>query len=128
MAESNNCIFCQKHYKDEDVLFNGRLWRAVLDGYPVSNGHTLIISQRHAETYFDLTEIEKLSLHHAIEIVKRKLDDMYHPNGYNIGANCGAAAGQTIPHCHIHIIPRYNGDVENPRGGVRGVIPSKKEY
>jgi diadenosine tetraphosphate (Ap4A) HIT family hydrolase len=64
----------------------------------------------------------------AIKVVKAILDARYKPNGYNIGANCGEAAGQTVPHCHIHIIPRYNRDVENPRGGVRGVIPTKQNY
>jgi diadenosine tetraphosphate (Ap4A) HIT family hydrolase len=67
-------------------------------------------------------------LHYAIENVKKILDERYHPQGYNIGINCGEVAGQTIHHCHIHIIPRYEGDVENPRGGVRGVIPSKQNY
>lgn len=122
----DNCIFCNKDTKD--VIYENKTWMAVMDGYPVSEGHTLLIPKRHAETYFDLTEFEMLSLHIAIKNVKNKLDEKYHPDGYNIGMNCGTAAGQTVMHCHVHIIPRYNGDVENPRGGVRGVIPSKQNY
>ena len=121
------CIFCEKQ-NDDRVLFDRLVWKAVLDAYPVSEGHTLIIPKEHVETYFDLSDSQKESLHYAIEDVKRILDEKYHPQGYNIGINCGVVAGQTIPHCHIHIIPRYEGDVENPRGGVRGVIPFKQNY
>lgn len=121
------CIFCEKQREDK-VLFDRLIWKAVLDEYPVSEGHTLIIPKAHVETYFDLSDSQKESLHYAIEEVKRILDERYHPQGYNIGINCGVVAGQTIPHCHIHIIPRYEGDVENPRGGVRGVIPSRMSY
>jgi len=121
------CVFCQKQ-KEEKILFDRLVWKAVLDEYPVSEGHTLIIPKEHVKTYFDLSDSQKESLHYAIEEVKRILDDRYHPQGYNIGINCGEVAGQTIPHCHIHIIPRYEGDVENPRGGVRGCIPSRMSY
>lgn len=123
----DNCVFCQ-HCDDMKIIYKGKVWTAILDGYPVSEGHTLIIPNRHVETYFELTEFEMLSLHMAIKSVKNTLDEMYHPDGYNIGMNCGTAAGQTVMHCHIHVIPRYNGDVDNPRGGVRGVIPAKKDY
>lgn len=123
----NDCVFCNKD-ENRKVIYEGKVWIAVMDGYPVSEGHTLLIPKRHVETYFELNEFEMLSLHLAIKKVKEKLDEMYHPDGYNIGMNCGTAAGQTVMHCHVHVIPRYNGDVENPRGGVRGVIPSKKEY
>lgn len=121
------CIFCNGFDKDR-VLFDRLTWMAVLDGYPVTEGHTLIIPKEHVETYFDLSDTQKESLHYAIEEVKRILDERYHPQGYNIGINCGTVAGQTIPHCHIHVIPRYEGDCENPRGGVRGVIPNKQAY
>lgn len=126
-VDKEECIFCSNETQ-ERAIYNSRMWFAVMDGFPVSEGHTLIISKRHAETYFDLTEFEKLSLHMAIDKVKKILDEKYSPNGYNIGINCGTTAGQTIPHCHVHIIPRYKGDVENPRGGVRGVIPHKQNY
>ena len=123
----DKCVFCENQ-KEENVLFDRTVWKAVLDEYPVSKGHTLIIPKEHVETYFDLSDSQKESLHYAIENVKKILDERYHPQGYNIGINCGEVAGQTIHHCHIHIIPRYEGDVESPRGGVRGVIPSKQNY
>lgn len=121
------CVFCEKP-KEDKVLFNRHIWKAVLDEYPVTEGHTLIIPQEHVETYFDLSDSQKESLHYAIDAVKKILDEKYHPQGYNIGINCGTAAGQSIPHCHIHVIPRYEGDVENPRGGIRGCIPSRMSY
>jgi diadenosine tetraphosphate (Ap4A) HIT family hydrolase len=122
-----NCVFCHPQ-RECNVLFDRMIWKAVLDEYPVSKGHTLIIPKEHVKTYFDLSDSQKESLHYAIEEVKRILDERFHPQGYNIGINCGEVAGQTIPHCHIHVIPRYEGDVENPRGGVRGCIPSRMDY
>ena len=124
------CIFCDliKSIDKDRVIYQDSTWIAILDGYPVSEGHTLLIPKRHCETYFDLNLVESDSLAAAIKVVKAILDTRHKPNGYNIGANCGEAAGQTVPHCHIHIIPRYNRDVENPRGGVRGVIPNKQNY
>ena len=124
---SKECIFCELD-ETHEVIYKGKVWTAIMDGFPVSEGHTLLIPNRHVETYFDLTTFEMMSLNLAIKNVKEILDNRYHPDGYNIGMNCGEAAGQTVMHCHVHIIPRYKGDVENPRGGVRGVIPNKKEY
>ena len=100
----------------------------MLDNYPVSEGHTLLIPKRHCETFFDLSDVENQYFIATLNVVKGILDGRYNPDGYNIGMNCGEAAGQTVMHCHIHIIPRYKGDCENPRGGVRGVIPSKQQY
>ena len=124
------CTFCdiEKRIDESRIIYQDSTWIAILDGYPVSEGHTLLIPKRHCETYFDLNYLELESLGVTIGIVKRLLDAKYHPNGYNVGVNCGEAAGQTIMHCHVHIIPRYNGDCENPRGGVRGVIPNKMSY
>ena len=124
------CAFCdiEKIIDESRIIYQDSTWIAILDGYPVSEGHTLLIPKRHCETYFDLNYLELESLGVTIGIVKRLLDSKYHPNGYNVGVNCGEAAGQTIMHCHVHIIPRYNGDCENPRGGVRGVIPNKMSY
>lgn len=126
----DGCAFCDIEEKIDKsrIIYQDSTWIAMLDGYPVSEGHTLLIPKRHCETYFDLNFLELESLGVTIGIVKRLLDTKYHPNGYNVGVNCGEAAGQTIMHCHIHIIPRYNGDCENPRGGVRGVIPEKQHY
>lgn len=118
------CPFC----KHKDLIYDSTFWEAFYDEYPVSKGHTLIVPHRHVSSFFDLTPNEVLSLDIAIQTIKNKLDNEYHPDGYNIGVNVGEAAGQTVQHCHIHIIPRYEGDVVCPKGGVRGVIPSKQSY
>lgn len=101
---------------------------AFFDQHPVSKGHILIIPKAHKETYFELSDTEKRAIDDLLAQSRTYLDDLYQPDGYNIGANCGAVAGQTIFHCHVHLIPRYAGDVPNPRGGVRGVIPTKQSY
>ena len=101
---------------------------AYRDGFPVSPGHTLIVPRRHVGSFFEIEVKEREALLALLEDAKRLLDKEFHPAGYNIGINDGAAAGQTVPHVHIHLIPRYNGDVENPRGGVRWVIPDKANY
>ena len=122
-----NCLFCEK-IDDDKIIYQDSSWFAVYDNYPVSKGHVLLIPKRHVKTYFELNYVELASVGVNIGIVKRILDKKFNPTGYNIGINCGESAGQTIPHCHIHIIPRYDGDVEDPRGGVRGCIPEKMKY
>jgi diadenosine tetraphosphate (Ap4A) HIT family hydrolase len=122
----DECVFC--NIDKENVLYQDESWVAVYDNYPVSKGHVLLIPKRHVKTYFELNYVELASIGLNINIVKHILDKKYEPSGYNIGINCGESAGQTVPHCHIHIIPRYDGDVEDPRGGVRGVIPEKQKY
>ncbi len=124
------CPFCniEKAIDESRIIYQDSTWIAILDNYPVSEGHTLLIPKRHCKTYFDLNFIELESVGVTIGVIKRLLDTKYKPDGYNIGINCGETAGQTVMHCHIHIIPRYNGDCENPRGGVRGVIPEKQHY
>ena len=117
------CPFC-----NEQTLMENDLTYARVDKFPVSPGHTLVIPKRHAETWFDMTEEEQHDALRLIDQVKQHLDKEYAPDGYNIGMNCGEAAGQSVPHAHIHVIPRYQGDMENPRGGVRGVIPDKQTY
>lgn len=121
------CTFCDNIDKSR-VLFETSEWIVMYDAYPVSKGHVLIIPKEHFATFFDLPDRLKDSLQFRISDVKEFLDKEFHPDGYNIGCNCGEAAGQTVMHFHLHIIPRYNGDVENPKGGIRGCIPSKKEY
>jgi diadenosine tetraphosphate (Ap4A) HIT family hydrolase len=101
---------------------------AFADNFPVSPGHTLIVPRRHAAGYFDLTAGEQAELWALVNRCRGILEADYHPDGYNIGVNVGEAAGQTVFHVHIHLIPRYRGDVDNPRGGVRGVIPGKRTY
>ena len=101
---------------------------AVWDGFPVGAGHALVIPKRCFANFFDATIEEKISLLELLDKVKEKIDREYKPDAYNIGINCGAEAGQTVFHLHIHLIPRYKGDMDDPRGGVRGVIPSKQKY
>lgn len=121
------CIFCKKIINKEYV-FENELAVAFFDGFPVSKGHMLIIPKRHVETYFDITLEEASAMKELVDKVKNFLDKEYHPDGYNIGLNCGEYAGQTVMHCHMHVIPRYKGDIENPRGGVRKIIQSDSKY
>ena len=98
------------------------------DNYPVSRGHMLIIPNQHYETYFDLPDEIKEEMWWQLELAKAEIEDHFQPDGFNVGFNCGTAAGQTVMHVHMHIIPRYKGDMDNPRGGVRGCIPDKRLY
>ena len=118
------CPFCES---PTNVLEN-ELAYARYDPYPVSPGHVLIILKRHVADYFATTSAEKAALQELVEQTKNLLDTERQPDGFNIGINVGAAAGQTVSHVHIHLIPRYRGDMEDPRGGVRGVIPEKQKY
>jgi diadenosine tetraphosphate (Ap4A) HIT family hydrolase len=101
---------------------------AIRDAYPVSPGHTLIVPRRHAASFFDITDDERTDLINLLLLVRKSLEREFGPAGYNIGINDGLAAGQTVPHLHIHLIPRYPGDREDPRGGVRWVLPDKAAY
>jgi diadenosine tetraphosphate (Ap4A) HIT family hydrolase len=125
MSEST-CPFCTLP-ANRIVLenFDGMV---IDDGFPISPGHTLIIPRRHVGSFFDLSEAERNSLLSLLEGAKRRLDKQFGPDGYNIGINDGLAAGQTVPHLHIHLIPRFHGDREDPRGGVRWIIPEKADY
>ena len=118
----STCIFCDKVASGEALLQN-ELAIAFFDSFPVSRGHVLIIPRRHAETFFDLTDDELVAMKHLAFEVKALLDEQFHPNGYNIGLNCREAGGQTVFHCHMHVIPRYKGDVPDPTGGVRTILP-----
>jgi diadenosine tetraphosphate (Ap4A) HIT family hydrolase len=123
---SSGCPFCDLPSGDR-VLENG-LAIAFYDRFPVSPGHLLIIPRRHVASYFEATADEQTALMELVTLGKDKLDQEFHPDGYNIGINVGTVAGQTVPHLHIHLIPRYQGDQVDPRGGVRGVIPEKQKY
>lgn len=101
---------------------------AVRDAFPVSPGHTLLVPRRLVVTWFEATREEQHALLDLLDEVKRGLDAELQPAGYNVGFNAGAAAGQTVMHLHVHVIPRYAGDMADPRGGVRGVIPGKQRY
>jgi diadenosine tetraphosphate (Ap4A) HIT family hydrolase len=120
------CPFCDP--PQDRVFATDRLAFALWDGYPASPGHALIIPKRHVSTWFEATEAEQSALFALLSAVKPIIDERHKPDGYNIGINSGAAAGQTVFHLHIHLIPRFKGDVENPRGGVRHVIPAKGNY
>lgn len=98
------------------------------DAFPVSAGHTLVIPRRHVTSFFELTEDEVKAVYELLRQMKDQLDQNLRPGGYNIGVNVGVVAGQTIDHVHIHLIPRYSGDVADPIGGVRNVIPGKGRY
>lgn len=123
----DNCPFCRVE-SDREIIAFSALSLAFFDGFPVSPGHALIIPRRHVASFFDLTKEEQQDMLNLADEVKRIVDDRFHPDGYNIGINVGEAAGQSIFHVHLHLIPRYAGDVPNPRGGVRGVIPAKQNY
>lgn len=126
-VESSYCPFCKPESGRELILEN-ELCYCVYDKYPVSKGHALIIPKRHCADYFELTGEEQTSCWKMVNELKVILDKKYQPDGFNIGINVNEVAGQTIPHVHIHLIPRYKGDVEQPEGGVRGVIPEKRTY
>lgn len=100
----------------------------ILDGYPVTPGHSLVIPKRHVGSFFETTDAERADLLALLDTAKQHLEQLHKPAGYNVGINDGAAAGQTVPHMHLHLIPRYDGDSKDPRGGVRWVIPEKADY
>ena len=120
------CPFCP--LLPTSVIAENATCVALRDGYPVSPGHTLIVPRRHVASFFDLTADENRDMMDLVEVVRADLDDRYSPNGYNIGLNEGTAAGQTVMHVHLHVIPRHEGDVSDPRGGIRWVLPKTAPY
>ena len=121
------CPFC--NVDPDTILFRNEFAFAMLDKYPVSEGHILIVPFRHVENYFKLNGDEQRDIFAAVDACEVYLSERYPKcKGINVGINIGKVAGQTIMHTHIHVIPRYTGDVKNPRGGVRGVIPEKRDY
>jgi diadenosine tetraphosphate (Ap4A) HIT family hydrolase len=122
---NNPCLFCKD---PRGVSLVHELAYSARDTYAVSPGHTLVIPKRHVASIFDLTEDEVAACIKLINEEKKSIDGEFNPDGYNIGVNVGLAAGQSIFHVHIHVIPRYKGDVENPQGGVRHVIPRNAHY
>ncbi len=122
---NNPCLFCtdpQGVSRENELAYSAR------DTHAVSPGHTLIVPRRHVASFFELTPEEIAACMALLQEEKRRIDEEYHPDGYNVGVNVGKAAGQSIFHVHIHLIPRYQGDVENPQGGVRHVLPKKAHY
>jgi len=122
---NNPCLFCTDA---RGVSLQSELAYSARDSYAVSPGHTLVIPRRHVASFFELTPEEINACMALINAEKKLIDEEFSPDGYNVGVNVGAAAGQSIFHVHIHLIPRYRGDVENPQGGVRHVIPRKGHY
>lgn len=122
-----DCPFCNPDTERELIVESATAY-AIYDKFPVNDGHALIIPKRHIENYFDLTFKEQAACIFMLNRVKGIISEKCNPDGFNIGINIGEKAGQTVNHVHIHLIPRYNGDVEEPRGGVRGVIPNKQKY
>ena len=123
----NECIFC--NLDESRVEIENNLALSFKDLYPVTKGHSLVIPKRHAQSFFDLEKDEKKAILELLELQKEKLtsqDKLI--TGFNIGINDGIDSGQTVMHCHVHLIPRRKGDMNDPRGGVRGVIPEKQSY
>lgn len=120
------CLFCA--ISPSSIVCEAESCVAFSDFYPISRGHTLVIPRCHVESIFELPPQDLVSLWSMVTEVRAKLFLNHNPLGFNIGVNDGKAAGQTVPHVHVHIIPRYNGDVKDPRGGVRWVIPEKARY
>jgi diadenosine tetraphosphate (Ap4A) HIT family hydrolase len=126
MTLTKPCVFCSlPESRVIDISLHGLVVR---DGFPISQGHTLIIPRRHTGSFFDLDVNERSDLLFLLDRAKVVLDAEFSPHGYNIGINDGTAAGQTVPHLHIHLIPRYKGDCPDPRGGVRWIVPDKADY
>ena len=122
----SHCIFC--NIPSEQIIAENDLAVALYDKYPVNRGHVLVVPKRHVETYFEATLEEMDAITRLVIEVKNKLDQQFHPDGYNIGVNVGTAAGQTIFHLHVHVIPRYSGDVPDPREGIRRIKKSLVPY
>ena len=126
MNTDRPCAFCT--LPDYRIIDDSHYGVVIRDGYPISPGHTLVIPKRHVGSFFDLRADERMDLLTLLERAKAGVDAEFKPDGYNIGINDGAAAGQTVPHLHIHLIPRYEDDLPDPRGGVRWIIAEKADY
>ena len=121
-----SCLFCE--IPESEIIVNHDLCCARWDKFPVSPGHLLVIPKRHFVSVFDATVGEFQAFREVLVLAREVIEKEYRPDGYNIGVNDGQTAGQSVFHVHIHVIPRYQGDVENPLGGVRGVIPFNQKY
>ena len=127
---TGKCLFCRIISNDtrKEILLQNDLAVMIRDTEPVSNGHSLIIPRRHVSSFFDTSPEERTALMALLDQTKKDLDRDFSPDDYNVGINDGPLAGQSIPHLHIHIIPRYKGDKDDPRGGVRWILQEKAKY
>jgi diadenosine tetraphosphate (Ap4A) HIT family hydrolase len=121
-----SCPFCPP--PPARVFHEAPLVLGIWDGFPVSPGHALLIPRRHVESWFEATEEEQHALAAAISVARAEIEKRHRTDGYNVGMNLGEAAGQTVAHVHVHVIPRYAGDAPDPRGGVRWVVPARAAY
>jgi diadenosine tetraphosphate (Ap4A) HIT family hydrolase len=121
-----DCLFC--NLAPKRILDVNEHGSVIYDSFPISPGHTLIIPKRHVGSFFDLSSGERQALIALVDSAKKALDVKYRPDAYNIGINDGSAAGQTVLHVHIHLIPRFEGDCNDPRGGIRWIMPDKAKY
>jgi diadenosine tetraphosphate (Ap4A) HIT family hydrolase len=112
----------------KEILLQNDLAVMIRDTFPVSTGHSLIIPRRHVSSFFDTTAEERIALMDLLDETRKDLDREFNPDDYNVGINDGPLAGQSIPHLHMHLIPRYKGDKDDPRGGIRWIIPEKAKY
>lgn len=113
---------------EERIIYKDDFFFLIYDKYPVSPGHILVISRELRSDYFDLTELEKINLSTSIDMAKNLILETFQPDGFNLGMNCGKSSGQTVMHFHCHVIPRYTGDMDDPRGGVRHCVEGKGFY
>jgi len=120
------CVFCWRAPKE--TVHEHELAFVTRDNYPLTKGHSLVIPRRHVQSFFELTEDERAAMLGLLVIAKKTLDAEHQPDGYNVGINDGAAAGQTVMHVHMHLIPRYANDTSDPRGGVRWIFPDRAAY
>jgi diadenosine tetraphosphate (Ap4A) HIT family hydrolase len=125
-ASTSACPFCA--VGEARIVWSSAAALALWDAFPVSKGHALVVPRRHVASWRDLTAAEKAELLAGVDALRELLDAEHRPDGYNIGCNDGVAAGQTVMHVHLHVIPRYTGDASDPRGGVRWVLPGKAAY
>ena len=126
VENAGGCPFCR--VDRGRIAWSSPLAIALWDVYPVSLGHALVVPRRHAASWSELTADEKAELTAGVDAVRTLIDERYRPHAYNVGYNDGEPAGQTIMHFHVHVIPRYQGDVLDPRGGIRWVLPDKAAY
>jgi len=125
---NKNCLFCDFLSGKHRIILENTAFYARWDNFPVNKGHAEVVPKKHIESFFEMTKKESSQMFEFTREIKKIIDKKFKPDAYNIGINDGEYAGRTIHHLHVHIIPRYKGDVKNPKGGVRNIIPGKGKY